>query len=72
MAYTDIDKPSDYFNTVSYTGNATAGRALDVGFATDWFWVKERNGANVHYATYSVRGALKGLQPDSTEYSKLP
>jgi len=67
MAYTDIDKSDDYFNTVSYTGNATAGRALDVGFATDWFWVKERNGANVHYATDSVRGALKGLQPDSSD-----
>jgi hypothetical protein len=22
MAYTDIDKPSDYFNTVLYTGNS--------------------------------------------------
>jgi hypothetical protein len=23
MAYTDIDKPSDYFNTKLYTGNST-------------------------------------------------
>ena len=35
MAYTDIDKPSDYFNTVIYTGNeSTNARTIDVGFST--------------------------------------
>ena len=27
MAYTDIDKPTDYFNTKLYTGNGEIGRA---------------------------------------------
>jgi hypothetical protein len=67
MAYTDIDKSDDYFNTLIYTGDGVGGRALDVGFATDLFWVKHRNGANVHYLTDSVRGPLKGLQSNSTD-----
>jgi hypothetical protein len=67
MAYTDIDKSDDYFNTLIYTGDGVGGRALDVGFATDLFWVKHRNGANVHYLTDRVRGPLKGLQSNSTD-----
>jgi hypothetical protein len=68
MAYTDgLDKSDDYFNTLIYTGDGVGGRALDVGFATDLFWVKHRNGANVHYLTDRVRGPLKGLQSNSTD-----
>jgi hypothetical protein len=68
MSYTNgLDKPDDYFNTLIYTGDGVGGRALDVGFATDLFWVKHRNGANVHYLTDSVRGPLKGLQSNSTD-----
>ena len=34
MAYTDIDKPSDYFETKLYTGNAGSEHAISgVGFA---------------------------------------
>ena len=41
MAYTTINKPIDYFNTVTYTGNGTAigsgGNAITgVGFQPDW------------------------------------
>ena len=56
----------DHFNTVLYTGNGTTDRAIDVGFATDWFWVKQRSGTNVHQLTDSSRGALKGLNSDQT------
>ena len=36
MAYTTIDKSTDYFNTVLYTGNATA-RDITTGLtSTDW------------------------------------
>ena len=44
MAYTTIDKPTDYFNTKLYTGNNTDGRAITgVGFQPDWVWLKTRN-----------------------------
>ena len=56
----------DHFNTVLYTGNGTTDRAIDVGFATDWFWVKQRSGTNVHQLTDTSRGALKGLNSDQS------
>ena len=28
MAYTTIDKPTDYFNTVLYTGNGASSHAI--------------------------------------------
>ena len=58
MAYTDIDKPSDYFNTVLYTGDDASNRAITgVGFQPDLVWQKSRNTAYNHYLTDAVRGA---------------
>ena len=48
MAYTTIDKPSDYFNTVLYTGNGGSQNITGVGFSPDWVWLKGRNNANNH------------------------
>ena len=43
MSYTNgLDKPSDYFNTVLYTGNG-AVRDIVTGHATDFAWLKVRN-----------------------------
>ena len=56
MAYTDIDKPSDYFNTVLYTGTGSARTISGVGFQPDWVWVKDRTTTNYHYLYDSVRG----------------
>ena len=67
MAYTDIDKPSDYFNTVLYTGNNTDNTSITgVGFQPDWVWLKARNQADYHYSMDSVRGALKPLFQNDT------
>jgi hypothetical protein len=35
MAYTNIDKPSDYFNTKLYTGNGGTQTITGVGFQPD-------------------------------------
>ena len=69
MAYTDIDKPSDYFNTKLYTGNGSTGHAITgVGFQPDWVWIKSRDsGSDNHNAFDVVRGASKGLQPNDTD-----
>jgi hypothetical protein len=49
MAYTDIDKPDDYFNTVLYTGDGTTARSITgVGFQPDWLWVKSRSTTYYH------------------------
>ena len=59
MAYTDIDKPSDYFNTIIWTGASdTANRAFTgVGFQPDLVWSKIRDDTYHHNWFDSVRGA---------------
>ncbi len=42
MAYTTIDDPAQYFNTVLYTGNGSTQSITGVGFQPDWVWVKKR------------------------------
>ena len=68
MPYTTIKKPSDYFNTVLYTGNGTTGRAVTgVGFQPDWLWIKTRDsGTDNHNLFDAVRGASIGVQSNST------
>ena len=61
-----INKPSDYFNTVLYTGNGSTQSITGVGFQPDWTWIKARNDAQEHNLYDSVRGATKGLQSDGT------
>jgi hypothetical protein len=59
MAYTTIDKPDDYFNTILYTGTS-ASNSRTVGFQPDFFWFKNRGG-NYHVLGDSVRGITKFL-----------
>ena len=42
MAYTTINKSTDYFNTKLYTGNDTSTSYTGVGFQPDWIWIKDR------------------------------
>jgi len=65
MAYTTINKSTDYFNTKLYTGNGTA-RDIDVGFDTDLVWIKRRNGTANHRLTDRVRGATNMLSSNNT------
>ena len=68
MAYTTIKKPSDYFNTVLYTGNGTADRTVTgVGFQPQWLWIKERSNISTHSLTDIIRGASKRLQCATTD-----
>ena len=66
MAYSTIPKPSLYFNTKLYTGNASSNAITGVGFAPDWVWQKRRDGANGHVLFDKVRGATKIIQSEST------
>jgi len=63
MAYTTINKHTDYFNTVLYTGNATDNRTVTgVGFQPDWLWIKNRADTEQHRLQDAVRGATKNLK----------
>ena len=68
MSYTNgLDKPSDYFNTVLYTGTGSARTISGVGFQPDWVWLKQRNTTRSHWLFDSVRGATERLHSDSTD-----
>jgi len=67
MAYTTIKKPSDYFNTVTYTGNAGGQTISGVGHQPDFIWVKQRGDAGYDHSLHnSVSGLLKQLISNST------
>jgi len=70
MAYTDIDKPSDYFRTKLYAGNATNDTAItwdetDTNMQPDMLWFKSRTDGQSHCLFDSVRGAVLRLIPNS-------
>ena len=57
MAYTTIDDPTIYFNTVLYTGDGNASQAITgVGHQPDWLWIKARSAGNAHVLQDVVRG----------------
>ena len=66
MAYSDIDKPSEYFNTKLYTGNGSTQSITGVGFQPDWVWLKARDTTYNHQLFDSVRGATIRLFSDLT------
>jgi len=71
MAYTTIDKPSDYFRTKLYAGNATNNRAItweetDTNMQPNMLWFKSRTDNQAHALFDSVRGAIKRLVPNET------
>jgi len=62
MAYTTIDDPTIFFNTVTYTGDLQDSDGTGhtqsitgVGFQPDWVWHKGRSGARTHMIVDRVR-----------------
>jgi len=66
MAYTTINKSTDYFNTKLYTGNGGTNAQTGVGFQPDFTWIKNRDGTRSHYLFDAVRGATKELNTNNT------
>ena len=64
MAYTTINKSSDYFNTKLYTGNGGTQSITGVGFQSDFTWIKRRDTTNNHRVTDVIRGVTKEIYPD--------
>mgnify|MGYP003635105916 FL=1 len=61
-----IDKPTDYFNTVLWSGDNVDGRAITTGLETNWTWAKRRNATNGFIIADSVRGATYKLDSSTT------
>ena len=79
MAYTTIDDPAQYFNTITWTGDIvdSDGTGHDqavtgVGFQPNFIWHKCRSHANQHIWADSVRGTggsptqMLGISPQDT------
>ena len=67
MAYTNINKSKEHFNTKLYSGNGTDNTAITgVGFQTDLLWIKERSSTSFHNLQDAVRGAGKQLISNET------
>ncbi len=71
MAYTTIDKPSDYMRIQTWSGNNSADREItwteSDNMQPDWIWVKRRSDTANHRLADSVRGATKILRSDTTD-----
>jgi hypothetical protein len=62
MAYTTVNKSSDFFNTKLYTGNggSSTDSITGINFQPDWVWIKARNNTYNHNLYDSVRGLSSG------------
>ena len=65
MAYTDIDKPSDFFETTLYTGNGGTNSISSLDFQPDWLWIKCRSDANGSNIFDALRGT-NSIHSDTT------
>ena len=71
MAYTTIDKPTDHFNVVTYTGNATNGRTVTgVGFQPDFNVIKSRGTTDQWFWQDSVRGASFEVNSNDNQHEQ--
>ena len=70
MAYTTIDDPSAYFQTITWTGNGSDPRTItfdgNSDMQPDWVWEKSRSLAYQHNIYDSVRGGGKGVVTNTT------
>ena len=62
-----INKPSEYFNTVLWTTDGTGNKALTTGHSTDMVWIKFRDFAYDHRIYDDVRGVTKKIIPNKTD-----
>tara|TARA_R100001086_G_scaffold156207_1_gene83560 strand:+ start:88 stop:1152 length:1065 start_codon:yes stop_codon:yes gene_type:complete len=67
MAYTTINKSTDYFNTKLYTGTGSSNAITGVGFQPDWVWIKNRDSGSLgHQAFDVIRGVTKRIFPNDS------
>ena len=60
MAYISF-QPTDFFNTVLYTGNGSTQTITGTGFQPNLTWIKGRDNTEYYRLYDSVRGATKEI-----------
>ena len=65
MAYTGINKSTDFFNTKLYTGTGSSNALTGVGFQPDLTWIKQRNETRNSNLYDSIRGVQVYIQSSS-------
>ena len=66
MAYTTINKSTDYMNTKLYSGTGAIQTVSGVGFEPSMIWMKSRTNAGNHQVTDQVRGLTKYIRPNAS------
>ena len=66
MAYTTINKSTDYFNTKLYSGTGSSQNITGVGHQPDLTWIKSRSTTHEHKLIDAIRGVTKALASDNT------
>jgi hypothetical protein len=73
MAYTTINKHTDYFNTKLWSGNGSSQALTGIGHQTDMVWIKSRTDTRKHNLYDVVRGVQKRIVPnDSVAEDTVP
>ena len=70
MAYTTINDPSAFFQTVLYTGNGGTQAITNTGnsdLQPNWIWTKVRSEAGSHRLVDTVRGLAKPVGANGTD-----
>jgi len=67
MAYTTVDDPTAYFNTLLYTGNGSSLDVSGLDFSPDWVWMKKRSNAANHMVYDTVRGVKKHFHTNTSD-----
>ena len=65
-AYTTIDDPGAFFNTLEWVGTGATLSITGAGFAPAFSWIKTYNQGNQHALFDIVRGATKYLRSNDT------
>ena len=67
MAYTTINKSTEHFNTLTWTGNGNATRSYTgVGFQPDLLWTKNRSASQNYMFTDAIRGISNIIQSSTS------
>ena len=66
MAYTTINKSTDYFNIKLYAGSNSTQAVTGVGFQPDWVWIKNRSSTPDHKLHDAVRGSNKNISSNTS------
>ena len=73
MSYSSINKSTNFFDTLLYTGDGSATQSISgLNFQPDFTWIKSRVATHDHYSFDSVRTNKKGLEPSDTSAERTP